>query len=44
MIAVGCALAAQLRARKQTWRDKRATYIQTITAFEALVLFPRPIV
>ena len=24
---VGCALAAQLRAREQTWRDKHATYI-----------------
>ena len=24
---VGCALAAQLLAREQTWRDKPATYI-----------------
>jgi len=27
VIGVGCALAAQLRAREQTWRDKHTTYI-----------------
>ena len=26
-MGVGCALAAQLLAREQTWRDKHATYI-----------------
>ena len=26
-MGVGCALAAQLLAREQTWRDKPATYI-----------------
>ena len=26
-MGVGCALAAQLLAREQTWRDKRATYL-----------------
>ncbi len=30
-ICVGCALAAQLRAHEQTWRDKHATYDEVIT-------------